>query len=225
MKQFKLDDYESLLPKIDLSSGEIEAQIKDYKLVFDRYGVNNKEGFPPFVSPFYDFILKNKRIPNQKEFWSAYQNDHHLFFDENNLKNFFRSETISEFIPGIEKRVNRNYPSLVRDVHFGKYLTEHGFTVTYNQELDMKQGVDLMITNNNKHYGLCLFTDTPDGRKQRDKKLAKRMNNEPFDNVTYIELPISFTNSDVFTCGDFFLYSEVDFERIEGIILKVEKVY
>ncbi len=207
MKNFNTEDYENLLPQIKLTTSDIESQIKGFKLEFFRDKVNQREDFPFFVPPFYKFVLDKNRIPDQNEYWEFYQEENPDYFNDPEHK---------DLIPGIKARIFRNMPSFVRDLHFGKYLSEHELSVIYNQDLDMKEGTDLMITYKDKHYGLSLYTDTPDGRKNRDRKIRTRKYNGELENVTYVELPVPFKTS--FICGDFFLYGEVEHNKVIEII-------
>jgi hypothetical protein len=86
-------------------------------------------------------------------------------------------------------------------------------TVVYNHRLDIEEGIDLLIKLEDKLYAINLFTDTARARIGREKKVSRHT---PFENVQYVELPVKFNGS--FKCGNFFLYGEVELNKIKKII-------
>jgi hypothetical protein len=205
----KIHDLENNLDNIFLSSKEIEDQIINYKLqsikLRDRkmeFGVK----IPMFVTSFYFYILKENKIPNQKEFWNNY-----LLINDN----FFQKENFTESeMHGLQARAFRAYTSLVRDVHFGALLRDDGYFdgVFYNVILDTDYGIDLVVSKDTKIIGLNLFTNTKNANIAREKKQYRPK--KPTDIMCY-EIPIDFKGSK--ECGDFFLYSEREIEKVKGI--------
>ena len=183
---FKLEDYPNHLDYLRLTSSVIREQISDIHLTFSSTRNNQVEWgirFPMFVYPFYRFIYKHNRIPKQEEFYQFYIDENKSFFDEGAYS--------SEIMEGLKARVYRTYPSLVRDIYFNKYVQEHimGFRTIYNLKLDIEEGIDLMLTNGNVHYGVCLYTNTFRAYVGRN---AKQNRHRLFENVRYIEFPMDF---------------------------------
>ncbi len=207
----QIDGLSNTLDKIALSSEEIENQIKSYRLTFSQIRRNDVEWgmkFPMFVPPFYSYILKIGRVPNQKEYWNNYIFENKPFFNASTLT--------SDQMAGLEARVFRTYPSLVRDLHLGVKLKKSGVfnDVYYNEVIDIQYGIDLVVLKNDKLLGLNLFTNTRTALHARVKKEYRPK--KPV-NFKCIEIPIEFRGSKV--CGDFFLYSEREIEIIKGEIL------
>jgi hypothetical protein len=207
---FKLNEFPDLLQEINISSDDIKRIIESYKLTFIQKRDNQVEwgmAFPMFVDAFYDYVIKKQSIPNQEQFYQ-----HYLYVN----KEFFEQKKLSEEIMyGLKARVFRTYPSLVRDLYFNKLVKENLPNVTscYNKKLDIEQGIDLMISTNDKNYAINLFTDTERAYIGRNKKQNRHKN---YENVEYIEFPVNFKGS--LKCGDFFLYGNEEFINLKKII-------
>lgn len=202
---FRPQHYPDLLHKIHMSSKNMESSIKDYELNFPQ--IRNKEveygiRFPVFVEPFYEFILENNRIPQQKEYYDFYMNRNSSFFSENTF-----GEKILE---GLRARIFRTYPSLVRDLHFNLFLREKlaGEYICYNIKLDINEGIDFIIKYNGIYYGINLYTKTKNSLIARTKKEKRH---STFSNIVYLDLPIVFGEPN---CGPFFLYGYEEYKRL-----------
>ena len=202
-KIFIPGNYPDLLRRIELTSADIIKIIKPFKIVFPQirnYAVEQKIKFPFFVEAFYTYIIKNNTIPSQEVFFGYYFLLNESFFKEKQFD--------STILEGLEARANRTYPSLVRDIHFNKYINENlnGVNIVYNIALDVVEGIDLMIEKGSSFYALNFYTDTDPAKKASSKK---KFRHTPFQNVSYIKLPLNFENS--LKCGDFFLYGNPEF--------------
>lgn len=155
MHIYILEQYPNLLPKISLTSDEIKAMVSTYKLTFlveRNYEVEWGKGLPMFVPAFYNFILNTNKIPNQEEFYNYYRKCNISYYKKLNRP---------DLDSGIKARAYRTYPSLVRDIYFNKYIEEKIGTkcqIIYNTELDIEEGIDLMIITSKNKYGICFFT-------------------------------------------------------------------
>jgi hypothetical protein len=153
--------------------------------------------FPIFLGSFYRYILRQQSVPSQKQFWDMYLFDNTEWFNGQSLED--------EIMIALKARLFRTYPSLIRDLHFSLKLRECKLfgSVIYNAKLDVFEGVDVLITNKSSFYAVNLYTDTKNafrGRKAKERRHSK------FDNVFYIELPVTFLDENKH--GDFFLYSD-----------------
>lgn len=209
-KLFELSAYENELNKTYLSPKDIETQIKHYKLTFIQ--VRNQEvewgmKIPTLITPFYDFLFKNNLVPNQNEYWDAY-----VKFNASYFAGAKHNANITE---GIRARIYRTYPSLVRDIHFGKIVSQNLIecNVLYNEKLDLEEGIDLLVSKDSEFWGINLFTETYRARVGREKKKNRHVN---FENVRYIDIPVDFKGSTV--CGDFYLYGEKESNKIKAAI-------
>lgn len=205
-KLYKNDDYKDVLIHIQLSYDEMIKRIIQYKLVFSNICNNTIEcgiKLPMFVRAFYVYVFKYKDIPTQQQFFDFYLKFNNDFFSKANLDN--------DLMEGLKARVYRSYPSIIRDICFNKYVKENinGYTVKYSLELDVNEGIDLMISNDEKNYAVNLYTDTRRAYLGREKK---QFRHKPFDNVTYIEFPVVFNESN--RVGDFFLYGEKEYNDL-----------
>ena len=203
-------NYENLLNMINISSKEIEKQISEIKLLF--FDIRNdlieyKMHVPIFVYPFYNFIVREKRLPTQEEYWNEYINVN---------KEWFAKTSLSEdLIKALKARAYRTYPSLVRDIHFNKLASESGLfeSVIYNDKLDVEDGVDLLVLKNNKCFAVNLYTKTRRAIESRFKKAYRHKKLD--DSITNVEFPVEFKGS--VKCGNFFLYGIDDIKRLAEI--------
>ena len=183
-------DYKDILVHITLASDEIRRRISTYHLEF--YNIYNHTvewnmQLPMFARSFYGYVFKMNDIPTQQQFFEYYISVNSLHLDNNTMS-------------GLKARAYRTYPSLVRDICFNKYVQEHisGFTALYSLELDINEGIDLMLSNGSNHYAVNLYIDTRRAYFGREKKQYRHT---PFRNVHYIEFPVVFENSH--KVGDF----------------------
>ena len=205
-KNYNPSDYKDVLKHIKLSSDEIRRKIASYHLTFSRVHNRTVEWgmkFPMFARAFYGFIFTKNDIPTQEQFFDYYIQFNQEFFTKANLS--------TEIMDGLRARAYRTYPSLIRDVCFNKYVQEHinGYTATYSLELDINEGIDLMLSNDQGHYAVNLYTDT---RRAYTGRAKKQYRHTPFDNVAYIEFPVVFEDSH--KVGEFFLYGEKEYNNL-----------
>ena len=212
MHIYNPQEYPNLLPEISLTSEEIMNLVSGYNLSF--FHERNREveweiKLPMFVVAFYAYIIENQTIPNQEEFFNFYLQYNKAFFD-----NLNRPDLES----GIMARAYRTYPSLVRDIHFNKFIEEKlgsKCQVIYNTWLDIVEGIDLMVITKKNYYGVCFFTNT---RRAYTGRKAKEHRHTLFDNVKYVEMPMEFEGS--VKAGDFFLYGEKEYNELYNILSK-----
>lgn len=213
---FRPEDYNNQLSQYHLTSTDIQRQVVSYPLTFLREWnseVEYKISFPAFVIAFYDFIYKNKRVPSQQQFF-----DYYITFNHD----YFTAAKFSQYIINcLKARVFRSYPTLVREFHFNKLLTEKApeYKIVYNDYLDIKHDIDTLLIRDGQYWAACLYTKTKRALQARDLKETRH---QRFSNVHYIEFPVNFDNKR--KLGDFFLYGKQEmkilFDRInQGIPL------
>lgn len=211
MANLNIEKYSNHLNLFNISSKEIETQLLSFKLEFlqTRNQIVEWEiRFPIFLNSFYKYIYNSKKIPSQIEFYEYYLSNNKQWFDKNSITN--------ELMVGLKARIFRTYPSLVRDLHFAKLLSEKSshYKIIYNTNLDVKEGIDLMIATKEKYFAVNLYTKTPRAFTGRIKKENRHT---IYDNISYIELPVKFKGSTAI--GDFYLYGEREIAELEKKIL------
>jgi len=190
---------------LSLSSKEIENQIKDYKLTF--IGVRDPEiewriKLPMFVDTFYALVQETGSVPSQEEFVKKY-------FEFNALD---LRETIvtPERKLGLEARLRRTYPSLVRDLHLNALLHESGFEVSYDRDTDVAAGVDHMVKYKGSLFMIHSYVGTSRGR------LGRQIKNQRHDFTgKHFDIILDMSNPKVKKVGDFFLYSDNEVGRLK----------
>jgi hypothetical protein len=185
-----------------LSTHEIEEQVKNFHLKFlplrdERIEWGLK--LPMFVDTFNMLITKNNRIPSQDEFVDAYcQNN------ASELTDVLSNQSLKE---GLEARLRRTYPSLVRDVHFESLLRENGLDVTHDPHSDVFGGVDHVINFQGHVFYIHCYVDTRAGRYGR--KIKNRRHD--FQGI-HLNVPMALDTKTSKVVGDFYLYSDSQVE-------------
>jgi hypothetical protein len=212
MANLDVSKYSNHLELFKISSKEIENEILSFKLIFLKTRNQKAEWgirFPTFLDSFYKYIYNNKKLPSQDDFLNYYLSNNKKWFIENSLKN--------DVMLGLKARIYRTYPSLIRDLHFSKLLSEttENYEIIYNTNLDVKEGIDLLVIANNINIAVNLYTKTKRAFVGRSKKENRH---NLYDNITYIELPVEFNGS--VKIGDFFLYGNREIIELESEIEK-----
>ena len=115
-----------------LSSLDIETTLWncEYRRPAFLDGAAEGGGFPPFVQPFYIWLCEHKCIPMPEEHLGLY------FALYPNAANGHQA--------GLEARILRAWPSLVRDQHLVALLREAGMTASYALGWD-RAGIDVTV--------------------------------------------------------------------------------
>ena len=207
-----IEKYSNHLELFKISSKEIENQIIKFKLTFLKTRNQKAEWgirFPTFIDSFYKFIFNNKKLPSQDGFYNYYLA---------NNKDWFKSNPLTtDVLLGLRARIYRTYPSLIRDLHFSKLLSEktNNYKIIYNTNLDVKEGIDLLVIINKINVAVNLYTKTKRAFVGRNKKGNRHI---LYDNITYVELPVEFNGS--VKIGDFFLCGNREIIELEAEIKK-----
>jgi len=170
----------NLLEKINFTSKDIERALQRFETIIEKRITRREmeenpelyrieEGIKPplFIQSFYKFSITKQKIPSQKEFHSFYlENDENYKFIQTEYLTFTENEKIY-----FEKRMNRAYVSIIRDLHVSLVLRERKFNVIYNMEIDANYGFDIIIINkNNIRTGFKLRVDTQRSNDYMEKK-------------------------------------------------------
>ena len=207
---FKEQDYPNFLNYNSITLYELESFLQSYTFINIKLRHNViewKMNLPMFLYPFYDYIYFYKKIPTQQEFYEYYLIKNKNYFTKNPLT--------LDLNRGLQARMYRLYPSLIRDMHFSLFLNfQFGFSnVIYNRKLDVGSGIDVMIKYLDKFYAINLYTKT---NIAVDVRESKKRRHSIFDNVQYVELPLQLK-----TCakiGNFFVYRENEFNELMSLI-------
>lgn len=200
--QFDLRNVCDFLSTISLTYIDIENQLVTYSLTFPKYKndiVEHGAKFPMFNVAFYDYVKQYNRIPTQSEYIA------HWFVINEQHPSVKMHSIDSDIRYGLECRMNRLYPSLVRDIHFALLLKSKvkgkDSIIFYDINMDLENDIDVGIIINKKCYALNLYINTDRSMAFRSKKVFRH---NRFDNVQYLELPKQRTTSHM--VGNFYLY-------------------
>lgn len=141
---------------------------------------------PPFIQVFYFLFFSYLKIPSENDFWNTYLSWVKADTENNELE----IDGTKHKLDGLRNRLNRTYPSLIRDIHF-LYLLEASKKfqqVHYSMNRDYYNGLDLRITQNNIDVYVSLFIDTLRGRYFKQKKTERH----DYSTVHEIEFSVNF---------------------------------
>lgn len=216
MEKLNVNQFENHLKFYDLTRSEIEKMClsPEYPLYFYPKDYNDpafisveNAKLPMFVSKFYMSVDNRKGINQmftQKAFWNYYK--------QQNPKYFSRPEIANNpnLFQKMEGRIFRVYPSLVRDLHFLMYLKErHGIeNVLYNPELDAAIGIDVLLKDKGKVFGIKLLIESE--RSEKYKNLKDKFRQQSYENIEFIVIPKQLDNNKF---GDFFLYGDAEYNK------------
>jgi len=189
MRKLELEKFPSELGLIKFNSEEAINQIRNYSVIFPELIDDYIEDFvdlPEFVKYFKYLLINDQYIPTQDKFREGYIIHHKSDIDSLNLT--------SCHMEGLRCRLNRCYPSFVRDIVLSLQFIEDeefknekaGIDIRYNSDLDLN-GIDIYIGYHGKHYGLKCYTDTERSYKYLSKK---KYRTPKFCDVTYIKSPL-----------------------------------
>lgn len=207
----EITKFDNLLDKISFTYNQAKENIIDIHYVSNRYTLPRVElddSLPFFVDTFYKCVIKYNLIPDQIDFWTLYLQDNSEYFYKKYIDNNDRM--------ALQGRIARAYPSLVREFLCILQTKEifSNYKVIYNIGLDVKEGIDILMINNNINYGVNLYTNTENSLDSKSKKMYRHT---IYDNINYIDLPFDMKNISL-QIGDFYLYSEYDMNNLKALI-------
>jgi len=201
----KILDQNNLMLEIDMpyiKTSDIEFIIQDSNYSIKQYrnnvikAVEWKRAIPLINVSFHYHIFRDENVPTPEEFLQDYERDNQSFL----------SLMPQDLIPGIQYRVMRAYPSLIRDAHFVSKSREMGYETIRTLQLDL-HGIDAMILLEFKTLLVRLYYDS---KRSNQYKNAKATSHQ-LQNC--IDLGLNKRNST--KVGNILLYSE---ETIQNMI-------
>ena len=209
MKELDINKFSNHLDLLKITLKEIEDSLKKISLTFPLHKNERIEWgirLPIFLNSFYKFIFNKQKLPTQEEFYNYY-------ISENKTIDLLKLTPDEKL--GVKGRIFRTYPSLVRDFHFSKLLSKrkNNYEVIYNTNLDVQEGIDLLIKKGTENIAINLYTNTKRAIEARKKKGNRHT---VYSNIKYIDLPVNFKGS--FKLGDFFLYGNDDADNLDKLL-------
>lgn len=237
MATLDLKDFPNSLTFLPYDTNYIREFLKNYHLKFigrnakDEIDImachynpirkNDRETLKySFVFVFYNYIYKNKKIPSQDEFYETYNR---ILSTETRIdirNEYLRMQSIPKFTKCFKSRIYRGYPSILRDFYLNKLLSEYGYNIIYNIELDIVWKIDTLLIIDDKYYGIGGYVNTEYGKEHREETLKDK--DKLFDNVSYIDCPIK-EDEHVEIVGNTWLYTNYHIKYILETIEKAAK--
>lgn len=207
--------------EMKLTSKDIEAQLARMKYT----GGNKKKDtkvekakLPPFILAFYKLVFEFQKIPSVKLLINYYKKKYLIVTNNNELLCKYDDQEYILDKKGLEGRILRSYPSLIRDFHFFLKCSESNKfkNVIYSMSKDFFDGYDLQLEYKSKKFFICLFANTKRANFYNGKKSLRHYKN---DNHKLIVLDIDL-NEKAKIISDFYLYSD---EHLNFLVNKIEE--
>lgn len=189
-----------------LSAGDLENRIKDYPyegegLVRDEKVEAGK--LPPYILTFYSMLFQYGTIPSPQDLMEQhFAQEHFCYLPDGQIEVTFEGKTDIYSFDGMIARLQRSYPSLIRDLHFYLMACESGLfdSVRYSFQKDYYEKIDIQVLLKDKWYnvGLCLGT-----KRSLWYKFKKQFRHRNQAKVIYVELH----EDEAKRCGDYNLYT------------------
>ncbi len=206
----------SVSRETNLTSKDIEQQISLIRYSPSTYGKSDlieNTRMPPYIQVFYYLFFKELRIPTFDAFVQTYKE----WISKPNMDSYLEQHALT--MDAITARMNRTFPSLLRDVHFLYLLDEDGFfeNVNYSMEKDYLNGIDISFNKNSQEYYISLFIDTSRAKYFKKKKTHRHGVNSSIE----IELNVDFNS--LSKRGDIYLLNNQHIKLLKEILTDYAK--
>lgn len=175
--------------------------------------VENSE-LPPFILSFYYYVFQKNKIPTEKELLALYfaQNKFHI----NGELLIVNNETLK--LKGVEARLLRSYPSIIRDFHFYLLLKESGKfqEVKYSLFHDYCKGLDLMIKYQNKDFYISTYIGSLRSKFFKEKKYSRHS----YKSTHEIHVEADFMTMERF--GNIYLFGNNHLEKVINYLNRIK---
>lgn len=192
------------------STAEIEKQISNYRLHFSPIKDRQVEWefqAPPFVAAFLELVERRRRIPSQEEFCDSYVRKNRGILQSEFAEKWPVVTTRAEKETALIARLERAYPSFVRDVYLLALLRENGIDANYDQVHDVQNGMDLVIRAAGATLSIHVFLHTE--RARRGRAIKEQRHTYAGNHVDLI-----VRSHECKHVGDFWLPSKIHIDEI-----------
>ncbi len=193
------------------TTDEIEKQISKYHLHFSPIKDQQVEWefqAPPFVAAFLELADQRRRIPSPSEFCDYYLRKNRGILRSEFAEKWPSAGTRAEKELALIARVDRAYPSFVRDVYLLALLRENNVDAGYDQSHDIHEGVDLVVRSTGATLSIHVFLDT--GRARRGRAVKETRHTYGGDHLDVVIRPHECKH-----VGDFWLPSRIHINQIK----------
>lgn len=170
---------------------------------------------PPIALTFYSLIYEMGNVPTDDLLIEEYlKQEYFNYVSGDKIEVCYNSEPTVLSMEGIIARIQRTYPSLIRDLHFYLLLLESNRfeAVRYSFLDDYAGKVDIRVKYNDIWHNVGLMLGT---KRSFWYKIKKQFRHKNVD-VIYLEL----FNEDAKLCGDFKLFTE---KHIDVLLNKIRR--
>lgn len=178
----------------------------------------------PFSYAYYYFVVSNMRIPKPEELINMYLD---MFCKKKGNKYTFKEDylvsehNIEFYRDELAGRILRGYNSYNREIELFFKLKEKlsDMKVEYNLKKDLLDGIDTIITYNNKTFGLATYVNTNRSNSFKSRKNTVRHDYSLF-NMIDVKATMYGENKNVISYGDVFVYDNTVIDYIRNEIKK-----
>ena len=210
---------EKITKKFDIKLSNLHKKMKNinYKKQYNKAGkIINKDienyAMMPFAYVYYYYIAENLTIPTPQEFVEKYfqmfcvrlESGNYIF----NEKYLINNKNIEFKYNDLKCRILRSYNSFNREIEFLINLYHNcNFDLEYKLSTDLFDGIDLIVKNNNKIFGIAEYVYTK--RSESYKKIKNNIRHD-YSNIEMIDIIAKFNGPEknIIKYGDIFCYNE-----------------
>lgn len=199
--------------RLTVSILEEQIQLLEYsRSDDDKHSVIENTKLPPFIQVFYYWIFRDFKLPTFVQMYETYFS---WLGGIHNGKLIFEQKELDP--ESLKARMNRTYPSLIRDIHFIFLLNESKQFeyVYYSMWQDYYDGLDIKVKYNQVEYYISIFIDTM--RSNQFKNHKKLRHN--YSGVKEIELKVDFKT--LTKKGEIFLLNKNHIETLVNTIKQI----
>ena len=206
-----------------LSVRQLEERLQKIQYLGENLQKNSAvedSKLPPFALVLYEYVFLYDDFPTPEELVERYfAQSYFEYLPDGKVQVSYSGKTIIHSIDGIIARIQRAYPSFVRDFHFYLLAKESGLfeNVRYSFADDYYKKTDIQVQYKGKWYAVGLMLAS---KRSFFYKVKKQFRHKP-GKVIYIELDTDRASQ----CGDFYLYSSQHIQELFSIISRQKQPF
>jgi len=165
---------------------EVENHVKTLPYTIYRTkkcAIVEKSLLPPLIKPFYFLVIKNGNVPDEMLFVKTYLKKYFKWLPNNQCQILPEYDsngagTLYDTL-GVKYRIQKTYPSLIRDLHMYLMLVEENKNynldeIRYSFFADYCDGRDITVKHQGKDTFIHLFLSSFNSNKYRNSKKTTR---------------------------------------------------
>ena len=204
-----------------LSATQLEERLQQFQYCGENLPKDSAvedTKLPPFALILYSYLFTYDDFPSPEGLVEDYLNQEYFeYLPDGKIQVNYNNRSAIYSLDGIVARIQRAYPSFVRDFHFYLLAKESGLfeNVRYSFADDYYKKTDIHVQYKGKWHAVGLMLAS---KRSFFYKIKKQFRHGP-GKVIYIELDPDCSKQ----CGDFYLYTDDHVQDLYRIVSKQKK--